>query len=208
MNTAEQILYLLKTHGPQSAQELAERLELTSMGARKQLENWQEKGLIGHYDQADKIGRPTRRWHLTAAGHTRFPDRHGDLTVQIIQQVRSLFGAAALDRLIDARGLEAEAQYRAALAGMHDLGERLQALSAIRSAEGYMAELQIQEDGSFMLIENHCPICDAAKTCQSFCRSELEIFQNVLGKDCRVERSEHLLGGARRCAYRITAVAH
>ncbi|ARO29186.1 transcriptional regulator domain-containing protein [Rhizobium sp. NXC14] len=43
----------------------------------------------------------------------------------------------------------------------------------------------------------------AATACAGFCRSELETFRAVLGAD--VERSEHILTGARRCAYRITA---
>jgi len=31
-----------------------------------------------------------------------------------------------------------------------------------------MAEFEAEPDGSFLLIENHCPICAAAKTCQGF----------------------------------------
>jgi predicted ArsR family transcriptional regulator len=206
MNTAEQVLYLLKTRGAQTAQDLADLLELTSMGARKQLESWQEKGMVDSYDEAEKVGRPTRYWQLTAAGHARFPDRHGDLTVQIIQQVRSLFGEPGLERLIDAREQESEAQYRTTLAHAKDLPARLHALSAARNAEGYMAEVETRADGSFLLIENHCPICAATQVCQNFCRSELAIFQRVLGPDCSVERSEHLHAGARRCAYLIRAL--
>jgi predicted ArsR family transcriptional regulator len=68
-----------------------------------------------------------------------------------------------------------------------------------------MAEAQAQPDGSVLLVENHCPICAAARACQQFCRSELEVFRRVLGEDCSVEREEHQLAGARRCAYRIRA---
>ena len=74
----------------------------------------------------------------------------------------------------------------------------------LRSAEGYMAELQRDQAG-FLLVENHCPICVAAKACQGFCRSELQLFRAALGPAVAVERSEHLVAGARRCAYRITA---
>ena len=47
----------------------------------------------------------------------------------------------------------------------------------------------------------------AARACQNFCRSELAVFQRVMGQDCTVERSEHLLAGARRCVYVIKPVA-
>jgi len=96
MNTAEHTLFLLKTRGPQTAQQLAALLDLTSMGARKQLESWQEKGMVTFEEVADKPGRPSRRWLLTQAGHARFPDRHAELTLQLIDQVRTLFGEAGL----------------------------------------------------------------------------------------------------------------
>jgi predicted ArsR family transcriptional regulator len=35
-------------------------------------------------DQAGEIGRPKRFWRLTEKGHGRFPDTHGDLTVNLI----------------------------------------------------------------------------------------------------------------------------
>ena len=67
-----------------------------------------------------------------------------------------------------------------------------------------MATWEKEEEGSYLLVENHCPICAAASACTGFCRSEQAIFEYVLGRDVRVERIEHLLAGARRCAYRIT----
>lgn len=203
MNTAEQTLFLIKTRGPQTAQQLATLLNLTSMGARKQLEAWQEKGMVSYEDVADKPGRPSRRWLLTEAGHARFPDRHAELTVQLIDQVRSLFGDAGLEKLITSREQSSERDYRQHLATARNLPERVQALMQARTAEGYMAEVESRDDGSLLLVENHCPICAAAKQCQQFCRSELELFQRVLGPDCSVGRVEHMLAGARRCVYII-----
>jgi predicted ArsR family transcriptional regulator len=207
MNTADNVLYLLKTRGPQTAQQLSVLLELTSMGARRQLEIAEEKGLVEFEDVADKVGRPSRRWSLSEAGHARFPDRHGELTVQLIEQVRALFGDAGMDKLIQAREQSSEKIYQEALAGQDSLAQRAHALALARSAEGYMANAIEQEDGSIELAENHCPICAAARQCQQFCRSELAVFQRVLGDGCNVERSEHLLSGARRCVYIIRPVA-
>lgn len=206
MNTAEQTLFLIKTRGPQTAQQLAALLELTSMGARKQLESWQQKGMLTYEDVADKPGRPSRRWLLTEAGHARFPDRHADLTLQLIDQVRALFGDAGLEKLIGSREAASERQYRHHLAAAKTLPERVTALVQARSTEGYMAEVETRDDGSLLLIENHCPICAAAKQCQQFCRSELEVFQRVLGPDCSVGRVEHMLAGARRCVYIIKKI--
>lgn len=206
MNTSDHILFLLKTRGPSTAQQLAEQLHLTSMGVRRHLELGQEKGLLLTEDRADKVGRPARYWLLSEAGHARFPDRHSDLTVQLIEQVRTLFGQAGLDKLITAREEVSEASYTARMAGSKTLSQKLTKLVAARDAEGYMAQMEKQTDGSFLLIENHCPICAAATECQGFCRSELDVFRRTLGPDTSVERVEHVLAGARRCVYRITSV--
>ena len=206
MNTSDHILFLLKTRGPSTAQQLAEQLQLTSMGVRRHLEQAQEKGLLQTEDRADKVGRPARYWLLSEAGHARFPDRHSELTVQLIAQVRTLFGDAGLDKLITAREQTSEASYNTRLAGSKTLSQKVTRLAEARDAEGYMAEMEKQTDGSFLLVENHCPICAAATECQGFCKSELDVFRRTLGPGCAVERVEHALAGARRCVYRITPV--
>lgn len=206
MNTSDHILFLLKTRGPSTAQQLAGQLQLTSMGVRRHLELGQQKGLLLTEDRADKVGRPARYWLLSEAGHARFPDRHSDLTVQLIAQVRTLFGQDGLDQLITAREALSEASYNTHMAGSKTLSQKLAKLVEVRDAEGYMAQMEKQADGSFLLIENHCPICAAATECQGFCRSELEVFRRTLGPGSRVEREEHALAGARRCVYRITPV--
>ena len=89
-------------------------------------------------------------------------------------------------------------------AGDDSLQGRVRALSAIRREQGYMAECAARNDGSFLLRENHCPICAAAKFCQGLCREELELFRAVLGPQVKVERTDHILAGASRCAYVIT----
>jgi predicted ArsR family transcriptional regulator len=163
------------------------------------------EGLIAYEDVAEGRGRPKRRWRLTEAAQSRFPDTHAELAVELIGAVRAELGAQALDRLIARRERETAARYGAALAACRRLDLKVMKLAELRSAEGYMAEVKPTEDGrGFLLIENHCPICAAARACQGFCRAELEVFQEALGPAATVERAEHLLAGGRRCTYRIT----
>lgn len=207
MNSLEQVLLLLKTRGPQTAQALSVLLNLTSMGVRRQLEAAQDKGLVAYADSPGKVGRPVRRWMLSAAGHARFPDRHAELALDLIAQVRLLFGEAGLERLVGAREVEGEAAYRSRVDPAAPLPQQVAALAQARDAEGYMAAAEPQPDGSVLLVENHCPICVAARSCQAFCRAELEVFGRVLGPGVSVVRVEHQLAGARRCAYRVSALA-
>ena len=68
-----------------------------------------------------------------------------------------------------------------------------------------MAEIRKEEDGGFLLVENHCPICAAANACQGFCSTELDLFRSVLGPGITVERAEHIIKGDQRCVYRVKA---
>ena len=82
---------------------------------------------------------------------------------------------------------------------------KIAGLAAIRSREGFMAEWQALGPDRFLFIENHCPVCAAATACQGLCRSELAVFRAVFGPAVSVERTDHILAGARRCAYVIGA---
>jgi predicted ArsR family transcriptional regulator len=202
--STDRILYSLKTQGPRAIGDLGQDLDITPEAARQHLVRLHEEGLVQTSEERQPKGRPKKLWRLTEAGHARFPDRHSQLTVDLIRTVRATFGEAGLEKLIAAREADTLAAYRDGLAGAGTLGEKVECLAGIRSREGYMAEWREEPDGAYVLIENHCPICAAASTCQKFCRAELEIFSEVLGPDCQVVRTDYLLSGARRCAYRVT----
>jgi predicted ArsR family transcriptional regulator len=193
---------LLKTRGPQTAADLGAALDITGEAARQQLVKLAADGLVEATSEPRGVGRPSQVWGLTEKGNARFPDAHAELTVQLLRAIRSELGEEALDRMIAARATESLANYTAALQGAADLGERVRRLAEARTREGYMAECQSAE-GGFLLIENHCPICVAATACQGFCRAERDVFQQALGGDVSVERTEHIVEGDRRCAYRV-----
>ncbi|MBY5897896.1 helix-turn-helix transcriptional regulator [Rhizobium ruizarguesonis] len=200
---ANRILILIKTDGPQLAAAIGDALGISGEAARQQLSKMAEEGLVESVTVAAAgRGRPRQLWHLTASGNRQFPDGHAELTANLLGTLVEQLGPAALDTVIAAREAETLQRYRQELSKAHDLAARVEALAGIRTREGYMADCWRQADGSFMLVENHCPICAAATACAGFCRSELETFRAVLSAE--VERSEHILAGARRCAYRIT----
>ncbi|MFP6773828.1 MAG: metalloregulator ArsR/SmtB family transcription factor [Alphaproteobacteria bacterium] len=206
-NASEQkILHLLKSQGPQTASQAGTVLGITTAGAQQNLAKLAEAGLIAAEDRKHGRGRPRRYWRLTDSGHGRFPDRHADLTLELLHATGAVFGEAGLERLIRHRETATLATYRDALNSCRGLKVRVKALAEVRAREGYMAEWSETKRGEYLLVENHCPICAAATLCQGFCRSEMEIFQDVLGPGARVERTDHILAGARRCAYRISRV--
>ena len=201
--SADRILFLLKTRAPLTAGDLARDLGITAMGVRQHLARLESDGLVAFADERRSVGRPKRYWSLTEKAETRFPDSHAQVAVELIAGMASLFGSEGLDRVIALREAEMLLRYHRELDLAGSLAKRVKRLAELRNAEGYMAAIETGKDGSYLLVENHCPICAVAKACQGFCRSELSMFQALLA-GCTVERIDHILAGARRCAYRIT----
>lgn len=202
----DNILHILKTQGPLSASDLAERLGVTAIAVRQHLVAMESDGLIKAEEERRPVGRPVRIWRPTRQAHARFADSHSDLAISMLNAARSAFGEEGLLQLFQERSKQLRAHYASKLPGGNaPLVERVSSLATMRSDEGYMAEVIRCEDGAVMLVENHCPICSAAETCNRICDAELDLFRSVLGEGVRVEREEHILQGARRCAYRIAS---
>ncbi len=198
------LLDSLKADGPQDAASLADRLAVTPMAVRQHLYQLQEEGLVETSTLPRPVGRPAKLWSLTEAAERLFPDSHAELTVSLLDNLKVALGDEGMERILDARATQMADAYRPLIAARRSLKGRLTALAEQRAREGYMARAERDEDGTWWLLENHCPICAAATACQGLCRIEQQVFQQVLGDEVRVERTEHILDGARRCAYRIT----
>jgi predicted ArsR family transcriptional regulator len=198
----DRILRTLKTRGPATTASLARRLGVTTVGARQHLDAMKDAGLLVSEDRRARVGRPARWWSLSDAAHARFPDSHGELAAALVEAARAAFGPEGAERMLDERMKRQAAAYRKKIPGGATLERKVAALASIRTAEGYMAEWSRDRGGSFVLVENHCPIRGAAGSCPALCGRELELFR-VLLRPARVERTEHILAGARRCAYAI-----
>lgn len=186
-----------------TAGELAAGLDLTDTAVRQHLESLQATGLVHRIDGvASGRGRPAARWQLAERAAALFADRHADLTVDLLAAVRDTLGDEALEAVLATRAGRQVAQYRRVV-GDGSVAVRVSRLAEQRSAEGYEAEIRVEDD-DVVLIEHHCPVRAAAGACGELCRSEREVFEQVLGPDVRVEREQHLLSGDQRCAYRIT----
>ena len=183
----------------------AEALGVTTQAVRPQLVELEARGLVDAETLVTGTrGRPPVGWALTELAIELFPDRHGDLTVELLQTMRAELGSDAVDVVLAARDRShlAELQDRMSHLDADDVGGRVAVLADQRTRQGYMAE--VSEDGAdLVLTEHHCPVCAAATECQALCRNELELFRAAIGEAGEVERSEHLLSGDQRCVYRI-----
>lgn len=205
--TREIILTELKKRGQARADDLAGVLGVTPMAVRQHLYQLQDEGAVKCCSVPQGRGRPAKLWELTPKADIYFQDAHRDLSLDLIDSMRTVFGDEGLEQLVSHRADRQQARYTDAASDKKTLQARLETLAQERSKEGYMAEVVAEEDGTLLLLENHCPICEAAKACSGLCNKELSMFQNMFSDEANIERIEHLLKGGRRCAYRVTPKA-
>jgi predicted ArsR family transcriptional regulator len=203
--TRRAIVQLLKTEGALDSVSLGRRLKLTPMAVRQHLYALQQEKLVTAEVRPVPRGRPAKYWSLTPEAARLFPDAYAELSVALLTAVEDTFGPSGMRRLLGTRLTHQQADYASRIPASLPLEKKLQRLAKLRTEEGYMAEVRRERPGTFLLVENHCPICAAATACQGFCISELDLFRSVLGPGVDVERTEHIVSGDRRCAYRVTA---
>ncbi len=203
VRTRRAILELLKRDGPTEAKTMAKSLKISAMAVRQHLYELCDQKLVTFQEDSSGVGRPAKHWKLTLEADKFFPNGHADLAVNLIDSIRTSFGQKGIEKLVKLRSKVQASDYNKRIPHKATLKKKLDRLAEIRTEEGYMAEIQKEGENSFLLIENHCPICSAATACTGLCAAELSVFQSVLGKEMKIERTEHILSGARRCAYRI-----
>jgi len=201
--TRRAITKLLKTEGPIDSAQLAERLGLTAMAVRQHLYALQREGMVAAEERPVPIGRPAKYWRLTREADHLFPEAYAELSVALIDSVKDAFGPEGLERVLTSRCARQRMDYGKRIRPGDSVAKKLAELAKVRSEEGYMAEVKRDADGSYLLVENHCPICAAANACQGFCATELDLFRSVLGPEVSIERAEHIIGGDQRCVYRV-----
>jgi predicted ArsR family transcriptional regulator len=205
--TRRAITKLLKTEGPIDSAQLAERLKLTAMAVRQHLYALQREGLVTAEERPVPIGRPAKFWRLTREADRLFPEAYAELSVALIDSVKDAFGDEGLERVLTSRCARQRVDYGKRIKPADSLEKKLRELAKVRTEEGYMAEIRSGADGSYLLVENHCPICAAANVCQGFCTTELDLFRDVLGPGVAVERAEHIIKGDHRCVYVVKPAA-
>ncbi len=200
-----EILQRLKIRGPQSVKILAQQLGITTMGVRQHLRGLEDLGLVKQTQEArQNRGRPVHYWALSGKGHSQFADNHQKLSIDLLDIIDESLGSEQLASLVHRSCQSQRDRYSEVLqAAAPDLGTQLAVLAELRTSEGFMAEIRLLPDG-WLFIENHCPLYSAAKRCSQYCDSELSLFSELLAPNAQITRTDHVLDGSRRCAYKVS----
>ena len=200
------VLYAVRRRGEATAEQVAEQLDITVSGARQHLSVLARDGLVESTELPSPAGRRGRRtlvYAATAAADAFFPKAYGELTNELLGYVADT-DRELLDQLFAKRREARIAGARARLASKRTLGSKVAELTRILDEDGYLASWEKVRPGVFRIVEHNCAIWAVAERYGQACTSELEFIRTVLeGAD--VERVQHMVAGARRCAYEVIA---
>jgi DeoR family suf operon transcriptional repressor len=200
------VLYAVRRRGEATAEQVAEQLDITVSGARQHLSALARDGLVDAAELPSPAGRRGRRtlvYSATAAADAYFPKAYGELTNELLGYLADT-DRELLDDLF-ARRREARIEgARARLAPKRTLEGKVAELTRILDEDGYLASWEKVAPGVFRIVEHNCAIWAVAERYGQACTSELDFIRTVLD-GAAVERVQHMIAGARRCAYEITA---
>ncbi|WP_271253355.1 iron-sulfur cluster biosynthesis transcriptional regulator SufR [Pseudanabaena sp. Chao 1811] len=209
-DTKQDILQHLLKRGEVTAQDLADRLDISPQAIRKHLKDLEAEGLIYHTAEQVGMGRPQFIYALTVAGRDRFPDSYNQFAVNFLDTLIDTLGKEQVSEVLQKQWQRKAQNYKSQLGG-GSLKQRLEKLAEIRRSEGYVTEWfpvegNSQDQQSFIFTEYNCAIAHVAESFPSVCGHELEMFATVL--DCPVERTHWMVNGEHRCGYLIQELAN
>ncbi|MDV6375689.1 helix-turn-helix transcriptional regulator [Deinococcus arenicola] len=199
--TKVRLLELVRRHGPQTAQDLATRLEVSVPAARRHLGDLQDQGLLASCtERPGGRGRPQHVFSLTEQGEASFPRTYSGLCVDVLRHVEGLFGQGAVLKVLDARNNDIARRMQAELPAHLPLPQRLEKLVSLLAEMGFDPVLE-QDGPDLLLTQRNCPNLTVARQYVQLCDSESRLYAEVLGAS--VVRETRIACGQGGCRYRI-----
>jgi predicted ArsR family transcriptional regulator len=187
-STRNRVARSILDHGPSTAAELAERLELTQAAVRRHLDALVSEGVVAPRERrvygSRGRGRPAKMFALTDSGRDAFDQAYDALAVDALHWIAESAGGgetgeAAIAAFARARVAAQAEGYREAVQNV-DPENRTEALAKALSVDGYAATARSAPIGE-QLCQHHCPVAHVAERFPQLCEAETEVFSDLLG---------------------------
>ena len=199
--TRDAVLAHLLRHGEATAAELAAKLVVSVQIMRRHLRSLEDEGLVTASATGDGPGRPSNHWHLTEAGHHRFADGSEHFALGLLNSMATSLPPEAMEKLLLQQASAKSDDYRQRI-GSGDIAQRIERLVDLRRREGYLAECQREEGGTWLISDFHCSVMRIAEQFPLVCDQELQLLRHTF-TDCEVERVHWRLEEGHACGFRL-----
>ncbi len=181
--TRARVVSSILEHGPSTAADLAQRLDLTAAAVRRHLDHLVEEGTLAGEEQrvygARGRGRPAKVFKLTDAGRDELDQQYDDLAVQALRFLRETQGDDAILEFARRRMAFIERDFATLAAKRPELGPA-EVLAQVLTDGGYAAAVRALPIGE-QLCQQHCPVSHVAAEFPQLCEAETETIGRVLG---------------------------
>jgi len=142
--------------GPKTARDLARKLRIQESAARGHLERLEERGWVVPAFHREGVGRPRKRYTLTAVGQEQFPKKYDLMVDAIVDGLLTHEGEGYVSAIL------AEAGERVARLVARDLvpgrtsEEKAGNLVALLNRLGFRSHLEKGPDGKLRVVRANC----------------------------------------------------
>jgi predicted ArsR family transcriptional regulator len=200
-----EVLYALRTGGPASPDQVADRVGASRTGVLQQLRTLESAGLVTRSLSRHGVGRPRHVYDLTPAAQELFPANYGALAQSFLTAIRSIGGEALIHDVFEARREQLKTRIRNRIADRlpngASLWEQVREVASYEDETGYLGRATRDSEGTIWLSLHNCAISGVSGPYPIACEEELQLLGEVLG--ARVTRECHIASGGRSCSYRV-----
>lgn len=197
--TRGKIVSELRRRGSASATDLARSFGLSPNAVRQQLVVLERDGLVVETPVRRGPTKPTYEFSLTGDADRLFPQAYDKMLIAVLREVRSQFGAAAVEQVFG--GLSRRAIERArATVDASEPEQKVAQLTQMLRKSGVVAEYSLIE-GGFALHEHTCPYSSTAKEHPEVCQVIHQVIDETLGGEH--VQTESLARGGKECRFEL-----
>ncbi len=202
-DSQRELLLEVKRRGEATLGDLAQGFELATETLREHLNALTARGLVERVGRRrDGPGRPAIVYGLSDAGEALFPQREGPLLRELTEHLTESGREDVLEEFFERRIARQREEAERRLEGLEG-EERIREVARILSDEGFMAEVEADEDGVARLRLCHCPLKEMVAVSRLPCRAEIGYIEDLLGRSLR--RTEYMPDGDHSCSYRAVS---
>lgn len=197
----------LKVAGGLPVSELSRRLGTSYMGMKDQCDRLVKMGYLERWRlPRQEVGRPEIMYRLAPKAEALFPQAGVALSLELLDAARTLFGAAAPERLLLQYFQQLREKWRPKLQKGKSLVERATILSGLREKEGCFGRCKYDPTRGFRIEEYHHPLQAIFAVYPGAITLEIRMMEELLGT--RVVRKEVAggRGGPARIDYEVVTL--
>ncbi|MCI0766754.1 metalloregulator ArsR/SmtB family transcription factor [Bacillus sp. TL12] len=200
--TKEEIVQILKRNGEQTVGSLAESLEITEMAVRRHLSKLEKEEVIQSKMVRQHVGRPTYVYGLSQKGEDLFPKDYKQFALGVLEDLEKIGDETLVNAILKTRTNRMEEQLQQRISRQENVWQKLREVAVIQEKNGYMVQVKQEEENSYILQKQNCPLKAVAEKYPQLCLEEEKMYKRLFS-DGNVKVLSNMCDGDCHCSYHI-----